>query len=148
MNVEYKQQKFLLDLYVVKTKGPVLMWMGRDWLNRIRLDWKTIKSLRVGGASTPDVEQRLQNLLNLYSDVFEDKLGTLKSAKASLTLKEGGQLRFCKARQVPILLETQGGGRAETTSEPRHPIQGRMECEWVTPIAQVPKKNGCVECIS
>ena len=65
MNVEYKQQKFLLDLYVVKTKGPVLMWMGRDWLNRIRLDWKTIKSLRVGGASTPDVEQRLQNLLNL-----------------------------------------------------------------------------------
>ena len=29
MNVEYKQQKFLLDLYVVKTKEPVLM--GRDW---------------------------------------------------------------------------------------------------------------------
>ena len=105
MNVEYKQQKFLLDLYVVKTKGPVLM--GRDWLNRIRLDWTTIKSLRVGGAnpSNPDVELRLKNLLNQYADIFEDKLGTLKSAKAKLILKEGSQPRFCKARQVPYALK-------------------------------------------
>ena len=40
-NVEYKdQQPLLLNLYVVKNKGPVLM--GRDWLYKIRLDWYAI----------------------------------------------------------------------------------------------------------
>ena len=41
-DVEYQQ---LLDLYLVKGKGPVLM--GRDWLYKIRLDWCAIKSLNV-----------------------------------------------------------------------------------------------------
>ena len=45
-NVEYKgQQQLLLDQYVVKGNGPVLM--GRDWLYKIRLDWCAIKSLNV-----------------------------------------------------------------------------------------------------
>ena len=33
--VDYQNQREVLDLYVVKNKGPVLM--GRDWLRTIRL---------------------------------------------------------------------------------------------------------------
>ena len=44
-NVEDQdQQPLLLDLYVVKNKGPELM--GRDWLKKILLDMHAIKSLK------------------------------------------------------------------------------------------------------
>ena len=43
MQVEYLDQSCLLPLHVVQTKGPV--FMGRDWLHKLRLDWKTIKLL-------------------------------------------------------------------------------------------------------
>ena len=44
MQVEYLDQSCLLPLHVVQTKGPVLM--GRNWLHKLRLDWKTIKLLK------------------------------------------------------------------------------------------------------
>ena len=101
-NVEYKDQQPLpLDLYVVKNKGPVLM--GRDWLHKVCLDWYAIKSLKAS-QTPPTTKEHLQTMLDKYSDVFEDKLGTFKSAKAKLTLKEDSQAHFCKARPVPYAL--------------------------------------------
>ena len=95
VNVDYHNQRELLDLYVVKSKGPVLM--GRDWLRKIRLDWCSIKSLQAPTA-TLSPKERLDTVLDKYSDVFEDKLGTFTSAKAKLTLKEDTEPRFLKAR--------------------------------------------------
>ena len=63
-NVEYKgQQPLLLDLYVVKGKGPVLM--GRDWLFKIRLDWCAIKSLNVPQATLPAKDTPMFLKINL-----------------------------------------------------------------------------------
>ena len=85
-NVEYKdQQPLLLDLYVVKSKGPVLM--GRDWLYKIRLDWYAIKSLQVSQAA-PLAKERLQTMLDRPSE----------------TLREDSQAHFCKARAVSYAL--------------------------------------------
>jgi hypothetical protein len=43
------------------------------------------------------------NITNKYSDVFEEDIGLLKTTKANfkLNLKENGQPKFCKVRQVP-----------------------------------------------
>ena len=61
--VDYQNQREVLDLYVVKNKGPVLM--GRDWLRTIRLDWCSIKSLQASLAtSTP--KERLDIMLDKY----------------------------------------------------------------------------------
>ena len=43
-------------------------------------------------------------MLGKYSHIFEDKLGTFKSAKATLTLKEDAQAHFRKAQAVPYSL--------------------------------------------
>ena len=140
-NVEYKdQQPLLLDLYVVKSKGPVLM--GRDWLYKIRLDWYAIKSLQVSQA-TPLAKERLQTMLDKYSDVFEDKLGTLTSAKAKLTLREDNQAHFCKARAVPHALRP--NVEEELRKLQKEGILTKVEwSEWGTPIVPVPKKDGSV----
>jgi len=140
-NVEYKgEQPLLLDLYVVKNKGPVLM--GRDWLYKIRLDWYAIKSLKA--SQTPSIaNERLQTMLDKYSDVFEDKLGTFKSAKARLTLKEDSQAHFCKARAVPYALRPKV--EEELRRLQNEGILTKVEwSDWATPIVPVPKKDGSV----
>ena len=138
-NVENKsQQPLLLDLYVVKNKGPVLM--GRDWLYKIRLDWYAIKSLKA--AQTPPIpNERLQTMLHKYTKVFEDKLGTFKSAKARLTLKEDNQAHFCKARAVPYALRPKV--KEELRRLQNKGILTKVEwSDWATPIVPVPKKDG------
>ena len=141
-NVEYKdQQALLLDLCVVKNQGAVLM--GRDWLYKIRLDWYAIKSLKASQSPPPIAKERLQTMLDKYSDVFEDKLGTFKSAKANLILKEDSQAHFCKARAMPYAL------RPKVEEELRilqnEGILTKVECsDWATSIVPVPKKDGSV----
>ena len=79
-NVEYKgQQPLLLDLHVVKGNHSVLK--GRDWLYKIHvcLDWCANKSLYISQA-TLTAKDRPETMLDKYLDVFEDKLGTFKSA--------------------------------------------------------------------
>ena len=100
--VDYQNQRELLDLYVIKNKGPSLM--GRDWLHKICLDWCLIKSLQASLA-TSSPNKHLDVMLDKYSVVFEDKLGTFISAKAKLTLKEDSQACFLKARPMPYTLK-------------------------------------------
>jgi len=62
VNVECKgQHPLLLDLYVIKGKGPVLM--ERYWYYMIRLDWCGIKSLNVSQAAL-SAKERLQTMLD------------------------------------------------------------------------------------
>ena len=76
-----------------------------------------------------------------YADVFEDKLGTFKSAKAKLPFKEDSQAHFCKASAVPCALRP-------TVEEELRRLQNEgilTNVEWsdrATPIVPVPKKDG------
>ena len=91
-----------LTLYVVKTQGPALF--GRDWLYEIKLDWKRICA--ISKEKPPQITQKkLEKLLDEYSEVFQDEIGTLKSTKVKLTLKEGSKPKFCKARPVPYAMK-------------------------------------------
>ena len=65
---------------MVKNKSPVLM--RRDWLQKIRLDWYAIKSLEVSQAP-PIARERLQTVLDKYSDVLEDNFVTFNWLRQS-----------------------------------------------------------------
>ena len=109
VQVVHLDQSCLLPLHVVHTKGPVLV--GHDWPHKLCLDWKTIKLLRCSDSSQVNpgtsTQEKLGSLMDTYAEVFEDKLGTFKSAKATMALQEGSQPQFCKARQVPYSLRPQ-----------------------------------------
>ena len=60
-----------MPLQVVKGSGTTLL--GRDWLQKFRLDWKTIFKLHTS--------LTVQEVLNNHKEVFGDKLGTLKDYK-------------------------------------------------------------------
>ena len=91
-----------LTLYVVKARGPALF--GRDCLHQVQLDWKHICAL-AKEQPTQDTQRKLEELLDKYSEVFQDDIGTLKSTKAKLTLKGGSQPKFCKARPIPYAMK-------------------------------------------
>ena len=67
MNVKvcYEQQTMTLPLLVVAGIGASLL--GRNWLEKITLNWKAIHAVNI---------DKLQEVLNQYSDVFNPGVGT------------------------------------------------------------------------
>ena len=75
-------------------QGPSLL--GRNWSLKLQLDWKSIFSLR---SST------LQDVLDHYTTLFQEDLGTLKQSKVKIFLKEGATPKFNKARPLPLAMQ-------------------------------------------
>ena len=69
-----------LGLVVVGGGGPSLR--GRDWLGRLRLDWRGIHKI-YGTPST------VESLLNKHEDLFRDELGVIKGVIAKLHVSAG-----------------------------------------------------------
>ncbi|VDI65612.1 Hypothetical predicted protein [Mytilus galloprovincialis] len=76
VNVNYKKESAKLPLLIVKRKGPNLL--GRDWLNKLQLDWKDIFSVVGSDNQSSD----LNVILEANKEVFKDELGTVKGMKA------------------------------------------------------------------
>ena len=84
-----------LGLVVVGGKGPSLL--GRDWLDRLRLDWREVRMLN----TTPD---SLEAVLVKHSDLFRDELGTIRGITAKLHVSPGAKPRFYRPRSIPYAL--------------------------------------------
>ena len=112
MTVKVKYGDYVGDhkLYVVKGKGASLL--GRDWLKHIRLDWANIKMLSIEG-SLP----ALKELSDRYAEVFQDSLGTMKSFRAHLSLKEGATPRFHRPHSVPFAIKDSVGRERDGLEE-------------------------------
>ena len=86
VKVEYGSQVYSLKVYVVHGKGPSLL--GRDWLKHIRLYWKEIQMVHSKAL------EELVGMLKDYESVFSAELGTIKSFKAKIGLKQGSHPSF------------------------------------------------------
>ncbi|KAL0147462.1 hypothetical protein M9458_057225, partial [Cirrhinus mrigala] len=141
VTVEYNDQCSKLDLYIVQTEGPAL-W-GRDWLRKLRLDWKSIKSLQVTVPDGLSTQRKLEKVLDCAAKVFQPGMGTLKHIKGKITLKEDTVPKFHKACPVPYAIRQ----KVEIELD-------RLEAEgilfkvdwspWATPVVPVSKKDGSV----
>ena len=135
VRVTYQQQPTQdLPLVIVEGHGSALL--GRNWLHHIRLDWAGIKAVF-------PVQRTLEGLLEKYSNVFTDELGTIMPYKAKLIVAPSPVPKFHRPRSVPFALKT-------TVEEEldRLESQGVLEkvnvSDWAAPIVVVPKKDGRV----
>jgi hypothetical protein len=123
-----------LPLVVVAGNGPSLL--GRDWLERIRLDWEELHRLR---SSSPT----LQDVLDSHTDVFRDELGTVKGMTATIHVDAESRPKFYRPRSVPYAMR----GKVEKELE-RLEQQGVIKpvqfSDWAAPIVPVLKKDGSV----
>ena len=90
VSVCYGDQQVTLPLVVIKGKGPSLF--GRNWLEKIKLDWPEIHKLQ---------EDPVGAILRQHAIVFEESLGTLKGFTAQVHVDPAVKPRFCKARTIP-----------------------------------------------
>ena len=134
VEVEFKGQLEQLCLHVVKGDGPTLL--GRDWLRKIKLDWKEMHSIH---ASPPDLE----SILARHSAVFKDERGTLRGTSAKMHIDPQTTPRFSRARPVPYSLRSKIDKELERLQNDGviEPVQF---ADWAAPIVPVPKKDGSV----
>ena len=134
VEVSYGDQGGHLPLYVVDRDGPSLM--GRDWLRQVRLDWKSIGVASMGGS-----QNRVEALLDKYSEVFKEGLGKMSTFEASLHLKPGSRPKFFKARPVPFALKQAVERELERLKE-LGIIEKVTHSQWAAPVVPVPKGDG------
>ena len=134
VRVQYEQQQpHDLVLTVVKGDGPSLLW--RNWLERIKLNWREIKAISTHSTGS------LEYLLDKYGDIFKSELGTIKSFAAKLEVRPGEQPKFCKSRTVPFAVR--GAIEDELDRLEREGVLEKVtHSEWATPIVAVPKADG------
>ena len=131
VEVQYGQQSEKLPLVVVKGSGPALF--GRNWLQRIKLNWKAIAAV--------SRSKTLGDVLDKYKDVFKEELGTIHPFTVELSVVPDAKPKFCRARPVPFALRP-----AVEEELDRLESQGVLEkvdhSEWAAPIVAVPKRDG------
>lgn len=131
--VTYGDQNVTLPLVVAQVTGPPLF--GRNWLKRIKLNWRTIFAVTKGPSEGVD------ELLHKYRSLFQPGMSTIKGHKAHIRVKEDTQPIFCRARPVPYALKDKVG--AELGRLEREGVITKVESsDWAAPIVIVPKSNG------
>ena len=123
-----------LGLVVVEGSGPSLL--GRDWLERLRLDWGEVQKLHASSDT-------LKSLLAKHVDLFRDELGTIKGVTAKLHVSAGAKPRFYRPRSIPYALRS----RVDQALE-KLVAEGVLEVvkfsEWAAPIVPVMKRDGSI----
>ena len=128
VSVEYENNPTrLLQLLVVPGRGPNLI--GRDWLNKIQLNWSAVHSMEC------------DDFLQPYDELFKEGMGTLQGAKVKLIVDDSVSPRFFKPRPIPFALRE----KVETELE-RLQGEGVVRpvtfSDWATPIVPVLKSSG------
>ena len=130
VQVCYQSQVHTLPLVVVQGQGPSLF--GRNWLEKIKLDWNSIHTLQNISVSP---------LSDKYAPLFADKLGLLRSATAKLYVDPQATPKYFRARPVPYRLKEKVEIELDRLQNLGiiSPVQ---HAEWATPIVPIMKRDG------
>lgn len=132
VTVQCNGQTEKLPVYIVKGNYPALM--GRLWLDKVRLDWQTVRMVSNGSTD-------LQAVLGKHKEVFRNELGSMKDITVKLHVKPASKPVFMKARPVPYAIrpKVEADLDALVKSGVLEPV---TVSEWATPIVPVSKKDG------
>jgi len=132
-NVLYKGHEYTLPIIVPNYENkPTLL--GRNWLNRIKLEWGEIFSLTRSGLE--DAKRQLDYLLAKHSDLFEDSYEGIKGLEARITMKDGAKPIFIKPHRVPHALKDEVERELDKL-EKNGVIVKTERLQWASPIVVV-----------
>lgn len=127
--VKYGDQEISLPLLVVTGSGPSLL--GRNWLEKIRLNWHEIFWT---------YNTSLNELLERYRSVFGSDLGAAKGFKAKIIVEPNATPKFLRARSIPYFYREKVEIELEklVADGTITPIE---HSEWAAPIVAVLKPD-------
>lgn len=107
-----------------------------------KLDWNSINVLfnSSNAHMVHETQASIDNLLNSYSDIFEETLGCFNGGKVKLHLKKNATPRFIRARTVPFAIKerVENEIRRLVSKDILEPV---TFSDWATPIVPILKKN-------
>ena len=107
--------------------------LGRDWLRVLTLNWKELFKIQ---ADKGNQESPIGGLIDKYSEVFEEGLGTFKRPKVKIHVDPEARPKLLKARPVPYAMT----GKIEVELK-RLQDEGTIEpvpfSEWGAPIVPI-----------
>ena len=133
VRVRHQDQQLELPLVIVAGSGPSLL--GRDWLSQMRLDWQSMFATQR--------EETLADVIQRHEEVFQEGLGRMKGAQATLHINPEVEPKFYKPRPLPHALRSKVEdelNRLETNGV----IVPVQHSDWATPIVPVLKPDGSV----
>ena len=135
VTVKYSDQEHVLPLIVVEGKGPPLL--GRNWLEKVRLNWAELQSNVLRCDSHPE------NLLQVhkYKQLFSDTPGRIRNQKGVIRISDEERPKFFKARPVPYAHRDKVAEELDRL-EKEGTITKVDYSPWAAPIVPVLKKNG------
>ena len=146
LEVAYQGQLAMLPLVVADVEGPPLL--GREWLQVIRLDWRSLfgpdplHSLSAPARSDDaGLEAALEKTRAEFSDLFQSDLGRYNVRKVSIELDPAVKPIFLKHRPPPFAQR-----EAIEKELDRQVAEGILEpvktSRWAAPVVPVKKANG------
>ena len=135
VEVCYGKQCERLPLVIVAGDGPSLF--GRNWLDYVQLDWKSIRAVTTSETKSLS----LQQVMRSHEEVFKEELGTVRSLQAKLHVRPDAHPQFCKARPIPFSIKDAIELELDRL-ESSGVITKVTHSEWAAPIVPVPKKDG------
>ena len=141
-HVCYNGQEFEADAYVVDSDGPAL---NRTEQN-IVFDWPSLHNIKANATSAPLLDgtrRRLDALRLRYAAVFGSNRGHLQPSRGHLTLRDGAQPKFLKARPLPYALRDRVGLELDRLNQDGI-LTKVSHSDWATPVVPIPKKDGLV----
>ena len=130
VTVMYNNQKSTLPLVIVKGEKPALF--GRNWLEKIKLNWGEIFAV--------EKPNPVDRLIKKYAKLFEGGHGKINNFKATVALQPDTKPIYRKARPVPYALKQQV--EAELDRLEQQGIIKKVErSNWAAPIVIVPKTD-------
>ena len=132
--VKFENQDITLPVLVTHGKGPNLI--GRNWLRKIKLNWRALLQVREENVTTGKVQEFLQK----YEEVFQDGLRKCTCPKSKIHVDADTKPKYCRAKPVPYslretLVQELERLQKEDTMEP---VQF---AEWAAPIVPIVKKD-------
>ena len=134
VTVRYQEQAATLLMRVVPGSGPDLL--GRNWLKHISLNWQEIFCLQ-------DEQFSLDRVLQEYSEVFKDELGTFQGCTAKIHIDASVPPVFCRPRSLPYAMRDKVE-QALDKLEKEGVISPVELSEWAAPIVPIIKADKSV----
>ena len=119
-------------LVIVECNGPTLL--GRNWLEKIKLDWPIICKLST-------LKHSLAEILDNHTELFKERVGCLQAPPATIHVTSGARPKFCKARPIPYYLKAKVEHELQRL-EQEGIITPLQYSDWAAPVVPVLKPNG------
>ena len=139
VKVRYFSQSKTLPVVVIKGNRASLL--GRNWLQEIKMDWKSIFDPSTVHVVNQNESNDVANLLKKYGSVFESGLGCLKDFEVSLKVKRDAVPVYKHARSVPYNLQVMVEKELQRLQN-IGVIKPVTFSEWASPTVNIVKSDG------